>query len=431
MFELRVDNRERSAIPHLDVELKDIKYSVSNLQVADYAIIKSTPLTNTHVTPVVDRAQAESLRVAPLEFQEESAEVPDDLPAELPPPIIKEDIVAVFERKTYEDFAASFKDGRYDNKEKMLNLRSVCGCKVFFIIEGRAYPDPSKRFGRIPYIAIESSIFHLMVRDNIHVIYTRDTLHTIQVLKRFIKSMETLDKKGDLKLGGEDAIVVAPESSPVDMLTTRAKKPDLSVLRELWSCFKGITMDSADTFARYATVAEILTGFVSAEDIAKFKSASGKSISARTANSLINVPKAIKVKLLAVIPGISRNTSTKLNETYNIKKLITMGVEQLSTIEIHEGKSTKKLGPKVAENIKKYLNMKLTPEGDLAQISEEPILKVCAEAMTKKPRRVKSGGQTPPDKPAPKPRRRNAARAPLGINEKPSEVAVAHQQGPQ
>ena len=49
-------------------------------------------------------------------------------------------VLAVIERKSLEDYAASFKDGRHANMEKLYALRSRSGCQVFLILEGPAFP---------------------------------------------------------------------------------------------------------------------------------------------------------------------------------------------------------------------------------------------------------------------------------------------------
>jgi ERCC4-type nuclease len=60
-------------------------------------------------------------------------------------------IVAVIERKTLDDYGASLKDGRANNKQKMINLRKKTGCRIIYIIEGDAFPSPNDCYSNIPY----------------------------------------------------------------------------------------------------------------------------------------------------------------------------------------------------------------------------------------------------------------------------------------
>jgi len=101
-------------------------------------------------------------------------------------------IIASIERKTYEDLAASIKDGRYQNKEKMISLREKTGCQLYYIIEGTAFPSETRRFGKIPYKVLESAIDHLSYRDKFIVIYTENVQHTIERINRLAGSLERL-----------------------------------------------------------------------------------------------------------------------------------------------------------------------------------------------------------------------------------------------
>jgi ERCC4-type nuclease len=145
-FELLIDDRERAVYPHLETEARDITYTKMRFEIGDYA-----------------------LRYLPTN-----------------------QIIAVFERKTLKDFADSLIDGRYANKDKMIKFREQTGCRVILIVEGPPHPGPREYFGSKMYYEIESAIFHMQMRDNIHVINTLNQAHTIVVLVRYIKSMVTL-----------------------------------------------------------------------------------------------------------------------------------------------------------------------------------------------------------------------------------------------
>jgi hypothetical protein len=91
-------------------------------------------------------------------------------------------VVAIIERKELSDYAASLKDGRHNNKDKLFEARNKTGCKIYYLIEGNMLSDKKSKYGRIPFEYIESSITALMVRDGIHVIYSRDQLHSCERL---------------------------------------------------------------------------------------------------------------------------------------------------------------------------------------------------------------------------------------------------------
>src|SRR3989304_6649173 len=113
-YKLIIDDRERAIFPYLETELYDIKYKKTRINVGDYAICDEN-----------------------------------------------DNIIICIERKTLEDFASSIKDGRYENKNNMIELRKKNNCKLVLLLEGDAYPKPNKLYGRIPYKIIESAIFHI------------------------------------------------------------------------------------------------------------------------------------------------------------------------------------------------------------------------------------------------------------------------------
>lgn len=75
--------------------------------------------------------------------------------------------LVIIERKTYPDFAASIMDGRMKNREKLYKFREKYGCRVVLLIEGEA--NPTKIVG---FKNIRASIDHMILRDNVHVVYT-------------------------------------------------------------------------------------------------------------------------------------------------------------------------------------------------------------------------------------------------------------------
>lgn len=98
-------------------------------------------------------------------------------------------IIALFERKTYSDYAASIKDGRHKNKQNLLTERSKNNCDVYYIIEGGLdYLMRNSTVEGLPASTIQSSITNLMTRDKIFVLNTINPRHTAQRLLDVLKS---------------------------------------------------------------------------------------------------------------------------------------------------------------------------------------------------------------------------------------------------
>jgi len=290
-------------------------------------------------------------------------------------------ICAVFERKTLEDYAASFKDGRASNIEKLVNLRTTTNCCIIYIIEGAYFPKPDDYFGNIAYKNIESNMFHLMMRYNVTFWRTKDTLQTAQFLVRFFNSMNTL-KDFDtisMKLGSsqqtnteiknelfelEQTTMLEEEIKTTNLtedikttnltedillkITTKQEKSTIDIIRELWANFSGITCVSADNYIKW-TIADIIFKKINLNEI---------KLNKRIFNSLNNINRMTEIKLLSTIPGISKITAVKLiSDLDGLSNLLLLNKAELSILKIND---TKKLGIKRAENITNYMFYKET-----------------------------------------------------------------------
>lgn len=273
-------------------------------------------------------------------------------------------ILAVIERKSLVDFAASLKDGRCNNKQKLIALRQQTGCRILYIIEGPNFPDPDDYFGNISYKHIQSSIFHLMIRDSIGIIQTRDTLHTAKILAAIVCSMDSLIHKDE----GLDEIPEVPIETIISnhqtnsieeitsILTKKYEKTDYDVVREMWGCFPGISVESADEYSKYWSIADIVCSKVPQEHIKNFKLASGRAIGRKALKSLTHIPKLIEVRLLSTIPGISHATATEINSYTILPQLLTYNLNKISNIKV--GKTKRNLGDSRAQKILRCFNYK-------------------------------------------------------------------------
>lgn len=282
-------------------------------------------------------------------------------------------ILVIIERKSLDDYGASIKDGRHDNKNKLVDLRAVTGCRIMYIIEGPAFPNQHDTFSRIAYANIESSIFHLMIKDNITVLRTQDTLDTARTLVRFVRSMDSLYKRvGDTMLN--DAIPLhndtvnntnANDTTPpdaLDLLTARKTASDDEIARRMWSCFPGITVETSSEYMRKWSIADIVRKRVTHVEISALKTSNGRTINSKTANGLISVDKRMEIKLLSVVPGISLAIATTLLEKITLSALLSYGSEMhIEVISRSNGVAKRRLGEKLAAAITRHFNYK-TPE---------------------------------------------------------------------
>lgn len=291
--------------------------------------------------------------------------------------LLDKKIIACFERKTLEDFADSFKDGRYSNVEKMRDMRACCGCDLYFIVEGNPFPADNTKYHGIPYSSILSAITNLMVRDKIQIIYTKDQSHTAKRLSEIVHSYEALhEPKTDLQILHEKITSLQKLSETLyqnsivevdcdevdcaevnggdeDLLTKKIITSDYTVANNMWSVLPGISNVTAKIISTKISLHELVNGKVNLDDI---KTAQGKKLLPKAKQSLIEVARGDTThisKMLAAIPSISLATIKLLvsaNEN-NIISIINAQIHDLSEIKIQQSSRVVRFGEAKAEKI--------------------------------------------------------------------------------
>lgn len=294
-------------------------------------------------------------------------------------------ILVVIERKSLDDFAASLKDGRHQNKRKLVELRDATGCRIMYIIEGPEFPEPTSCWGNIPYKHIESSMFHLMIREGVTILRTRDTLGTAKALARFVVSMDNLcaqdDDIGHAGTAAPGPLVTGPAATCPDLtvslalLTAKHDKTDHEVAREMWSVLPGISVESADEYMKRWSLADVVNGLTRAT-VSTMKLATGKSIGKKALDSIISCPRATQIRMLGSVPGVSAATAVKMLTDTTLKDLLSWGVGGLEMVFMT---AKRRVGAKLAARIislfaYKYVRMAVvdpTPEPEPTFTVEE------------------------------------------------------------
>ncbi len=268
-------------------------------------------------------------------------------------------VIAIIERKSFDDYGASLKDGRHGNKVKLVEAASGTKCRIIYIIEGDAFPRQDDLYARIPYKHIESSIFHLIIRDNICILRTANSLDTAQTLARFVRSMDSLWAKGET----EPDVASADKIVSVDTLQVRHVKTDIDVAREMFSKIPGITHTNADDYIALFSIADLVSGRV---DLKSIRLKSGKPISKKPMKGLSNIDRDREIKILSVVPGISAKTSRELLTGRSLRDIASYDVGALSMYRVgtRTGGSAgaaigRPLGAIRAEKIIRMLNFKI------------------------------------------------------------------------
>jgi ERCC4-type nuclease len=290
------------------------------------------------------------------------------------------EILACIERKTLKDYAASFKDGRYSNTNKMLDLRETTNCQLYYFVEGQVFLAPTTRIAGIPYKNIVNSTIHQMIRDNIHTVRTKDEQGTVDTLVEFIRSYEKIDIRAahiqphrvdTLRLESSDSVVqddyVIPHTDDpttihggaeqtIELVTKKIDKSDVTIITEMWESLAGISLSTARNIAEMCSFDEFLNQDI---DLTTIKTQGGKSIKKIGITSLKSLKTHCKKKsinILSAIPGISKTVATQLIDKYNLSELITT---PLSEFKIQQKSREVRFGESKSGLIKKYLTYKI------------------------------------------------------------------------
>lgn len=113
-------------------------------------------------------------------------------------------VLAIIERKTLADYAASIIDKRVLNIEKMAKLKEHTNCDIFMLVEGDTSCTYEKQFGEIKLFQIMAHMYDLQIRHKIMTILTKDKFHTVRELKflteRYAKNYDHI--QSSLKIYG-------------------------------------------------------------------------------------------------------------------------------------------------------------------------------------------------------------------------------------
>jgi ERCC4-type nuclease len=280
-------------------------------------------------------------------------------------------ILASIERKTWNDFAQGFYDGRYENIQKMKALRAKTGCQLIYIIEGAAFPSPNHRFQRIPARNITAAILKLMVRDGVYVVQTENQVHTAQKLYELCKTFEAcilgdtdLDGVGDREApeagnggdnGGNAAPAAAVQYRVPDLATERIEDSDELATIKMWARLTGVSIVLGSVLVRLFSVADLAAGRVTPEAIRAIKTTSGRAIGKDAVDSLLDIrsgaPPAC-AKLVSGAKGVTPAVAEQvLASPGSLARLVTYSEKTMSLITITQGKKARKLGPALSARL--------------------------------------------------------------------------------
>lgn len=324
-----IDDRERAVIPFFDT-IKNIKnkisYKISRINYGDYSINYN------------------------------------------------ENIIFIIERKTWKDLSQSIRDGRKDNINKLIELREKTNCHIFYLIEGNPLPKSTKKFCRISYKSLRSHLDHIMIRDNIHIIHSKNQENTVERIYELINNYLSIKPnpllKYDIKKGGSEDNEI--KEIPIEnILKRKVEISDISVIYKIWSCVPGITEKTACLFIKNNFhISDLILGNITKDVIYSLKYDNGYIIGKRSEkiwkssqlteivnpdqkNSKIFKNNKYFINMLSQINGITKNTAQIILNSIQFKDLLNNCIidDFLQNIKLSE---KRKLGKKKSDLIIKF-----------------------------------------------------------------------------
>lgn len=262
--------------------------------------------------------------------------------------------IMVIERKTWNDLAASIKDGRIENIKKLIQYRDQTGAKIGYLIEGQAFPTPKTKFARIPYLNLRAHLDHLIMRDNVIEIRTPNLIGTIERLYQLIKNISSIKEKKYYTSGNIES------KDDLALAKINFQQTDVEIIQKIWSSVPGINFNNCKLFMKYH-ISELILGKLTKEQISEFKYSNGKKIGmvrakkiCYIANSKLKNNNKNYIKILSSIPRISKQSAEIILAKYPIHDILNKWQITKDSIEkLNRGKTT--IGKKIVENLEKYL----------------------------------------------------------------------------
>jgi ERCC4-type nuclease len=224
--------------------------------------------------------------------------------------------VAVIERKTWKDLAASIIDGRADSQHnRMIDFSRKNSSLVYYMIEGPVFQPRDKHFPRsnLTFSSLVKRLDHWSSAGNVIVKHSRDHADTAQriidLVKNFSDDYEALVKFPTL-------VGLVPESVLGISLAPLGTKVHCDVkLPALWTALPGISAKTAAILAKKFKLSQLLAMAPTDANIGiviEHLRSEGARCGKKTAYKILTPD---PVRLLSSIKGVSRNRAMLISQS--------------------------------------------------------------------------------------------------------------------
>lgn len=261
-----------------------------------------------------------------------------------------EKVILCIERKTWSDLAASIKDGRTKNINKMLSLREKTGCHLFYLIEGSPFHAPTRKFSGIEFRSLLAHLDHCQLRDQISVVYVKAIADVIPRILILMNNYGTLILPKARVGAGE------PAESQVGMLKERRVITDRESLIDMWTCIPGISFKTAEALVNGGvSIGDIYLKGIPVQSVADLKYLTGSTLGTLRAKKIFAGMINRETAILSRIRGISKATAKIILDEVSFADILSgvANAKRISNIRL----SSRRLGMKLSERIEKLLSL--------------------------------------------------------------------------
>lgn len=213
----------------------------------------------------------------------------------------RQNLRAIFERKSLNDQSASIKDGRHENIQKLLDMRSQTDCDLYYIIETESYN------GTLPIETVYTSIYNLMVRHKIQILFAKNVNETASILTKLVEVYTKIKPP------------ISSISNNIDIDELSKKVCDQKTILNLWSGISGISKHTAVLLKQFNFIDYLRNDPTFVEKINILKYDNGKSLPAHVRMKLTTPVQYDIINSLSEIKGITKTIAQELSNIIDWK----------------------------------------------------------------------------------------------------------------
>lgn len=270
-------------------------------------------------------------------------------------------LVAMIERKTWKDLAASFKDGRYTGQKGRL-IAATAVAAVYILIEG-TFRKSATNTEQVR-AALKTALRRASLRG-INVVYTKTIAETAEWLTLFCRDIEELNRRGELWTPFERHVewvkqqtlpvvdLVDPAYGRIGAHDVVAAKPKQNNRAGIWLTIRGVGADSAAVL-QDVDISDIHNDDAIVGRIAQLRTKSGNTIGLKRANHIVTKFRESNLLFLKGITGVSANMARVINAKYLFEDFMKLSAVNIADFRRANGRRLGNvLGNRIYETIHK------------------------------------------------------------------------------